>query len=341
MKIPKEDVPQADKLDIVLDVVEAVDNGRTTFQQMASVIGKVDRQGRYYRRAAEILGFIRNTANHSQLTQLGREYLDGTGVEQKELLARAILSSRTMLRVVPFLEGHPNGVTRTELENFLLAVTGTTQSMVHRRTSTIVAWLGAIGVIEARGKKGPNQKIFLTSLPNNVELLEYDADDEPMFPRSYALKEYEEVSKKIRQRTGKIERFVDEAKMERANHIHQHLVNLMAERIKAANSVPKQNRLIDLSAEIQKEIFLFEMKSTTVDNVRDQVRKAVSQLYEYRYLQDVTANLVIVLDECPKGEEGWIIDYLREDRNIMLVWDGNDKFDCPEPLKKRLPFIYD
>lgn len=335
MKIASDDVPQADTLSDVVATVEAVDQGAITFHDIASHIGKVDRQGRYYRRAAEILGFVQNEHNHSRLTQLGRIFLDGTAVEKQEMLARAMLSSRIMLRVIPFFEGHPGGVSRESLQAFISQVTDTTANMIQRRTVTILRWLETIGVIQERGNL-----YFLTAIPANIQLLEFDADDEPLFPRSYTLEDYENITTRIRNRVGKVARYVDEAKLERANNTHRHLVNLMADRIKAAQSIPKQNRLIDLSANINREVFLFEMKSTTEDNVRDQIRKGISQLYEYRYIQDVSANLVLVLDNHPAREEAWLVDYLLNDRNILVVWDGDDRFDCPESLRDRLPFIF-
>jgi len=42
-------------LDDVIRTVEAVQGGAQSFQDIAGYIGKVDRQGRYYRLAAEIL----------------------------------------------------------------------------------------------------------------------------------------------------------------------------------------------------------------------------------------------------------------------------------------------
>ena len=58
MRIPSSEIPQADLLQDVVRVVTAVHEGARTFQDIANYIGKVGRQGRYYRLAAEILGLI-------------------------------------------------------------------------------------------------------------------------------------------------------------------------------------------------------------------------------------------------------------------------------------------
>jgi len=72
--------------------------------------------------------------------------------------------------------------------------------------------------------------------------------------------------------------------------------------------------------------YLFEMKSTTDKNVHGQIRRAISQLYEYRYLQDLPeAKLVVVIENPPPQEKRWIIDYVVKDRNILIAWDGDRK----------------
>ena len=257
--------------------------------------------------------------------------------ERRKLLAELVVLTRIMQRVIPFFEGKwQTGVTREELNDFIADVTVTTQNMVQRRSLTILSWLEYIGVIKRVGSR-----YYLNQLPQNVLLLNYESDSEPLFPKTYELSEYQAVERKVRERSGKITHYVDEAIMERANSTHQHLVNLMAARVKAAHAIPKQNRLIDLSALIGGVVFLFEMKSTTDENVRAQVRKGLSQLYEYRYVQELPeSKLVLVLDKRPGTEDAWLVDYLSTDRGIQVVWDGDDKFECPQRAKDDLSFIF-
>ena len=58
MKISITQVPQADELSKVITTVEAVYNDYKTDQKIADYVGFTDRQGRYYRLAAEILGLL-------------------------------------------------------------------------------------------------------------------------------------------------------------------------------------------------------------------------------------------------------------------------------------------
>lgn len=75
MKISITQVPQADELSKVITTVEAVYNDYKTDQKIADYVGFTDRQGRYYRLAAEILGLLENDNNNASLTQLGEELI--------------------------------------------------------------------------------------------------------------------------------------------------------------------------------------------------------------------------------------------------------------------------
>lgn len=81
--------------------------------------------------------------------------------------------------------------------------------------------------------------------------------------------------------------------------------------------------------------FIFEIKSSDALIIVDQVRKAVSQLYEYRYRYYSSgqirknAVLVIVLQQSP-DDHLWLKDYLLFDRHIAVCWltEDNSRFDC-------------
>jgi hypothetical protein len=53
---------------------------------------------------------------------------------------------------------------------------------------------------------------------------------------------------------------------------------------------------------------------------------AVSQLYEYRYLQNKPpAKLVVVIENQPPVEKQWLLDYVVKDRKLLIAWDGDGK----------------
>ncbi len=82
------------------------------------------------------------------------------------------------------------------------------------------------------------------------------------------------------------------------------------------------------------------MKSNTASNIQAQVRRSLSQLYEYRYLQQIeNAKLVLVIEQPLPRTLKWIENYLRNDRNILLVWDGNNRLHCSDEVRPALPFV--
>ena len=119
MKISSDQIPQADMLKDIVKTIDGVSNGARTFSEIARVINKVDRQGRYYRKAAEILGFIENSNNVSNLTDAGKEFIRLSDNEKSNALIKAILSTQIFQRMIPFLETHPEGVSSSALIQFL------------------------------------------------------------------------------------------------------------------------------------------------------------------------------------------------------------------------------
>ena len=340
MKIPSADIPQADILDEVVNTILAVSKGARSYGDIARDIHKVERQGRYYRRAGEILGFLRNEHRHNRvtLTDTGQRFINNPR-EREQLLANAVLSSRVFQRIIPFLEAAGNdGASREDLERFIVDVTEPVgKTMISRRLSTITNWMKRISMLHEDGSRYTLSR----ELPQGVEILHYDAVDEPLFPTQYDLAEYTSVAKRARNAQGYINSQTDAAVLERANLSHQMLTDCVASRIRSAGAIPKQSRLIDLSATINDSHYLFEMKSTTNDNVRSQVRKAISQLYEYRYIQKAPeARLVVVIENPIPKDEQWLIDYVVNDRQLLIAWDGDrTNLHCPERLRGELSFL--
>jgi hypothetical protein len=91
--------------------VQAVAQGQRTDREIAVAIGNLDpRQGRYYRRASEVLGFTqREAGNNSELTNLGRQFAQSNDAEKRSLLIQAFLGYPLVARLLQFLESHTSG----------------------------------------------------------------------------------------------------------------------------------------------------------------------------------------------------------------------------------------
>ena len=325
MRIETRDIPQADTLQTALDVVDAVGGGMATFQEMARAIHMDPRQGRYYRLAAELLGFIaRAGRNEYRLTNEGRRLLAARGADRQRVVVEAIAKATLFQRVLPFLEAKAeNGCSRQEIERFIREVTAPPRgsTTIPRRTATVVRWLEEAGMIEVRG-----DRYYLRQLPSGIGVVTYRSDTEPLVPTRFQLEEYTTPAERIAVSRGSLTYLVHHAQRERALSAHQSLVDAVAERIRASNGIPRSNSYIDLAAEIGRQPYIFEMKSTTPRNAHSQIRLGISQLYEYRYVQGANeACLVLVLEHPVPANLQWIVDYVVQDRGVFLAWDGEGR----------------
>jgi Uri superfamily endonuclease len=48
---------------------------------------------------------------------------------------------------------------------------------------------------------------------------------------------------------------------------------------------------------------------------------------------------VLVIENPLPKHAHWLIDYLLEDRKILLVWDGSGRFNYPTQIADKLPFL--
>ena len=339
MRIQSNDLPQADRIESVVLATVAIANGANTDIAIANQVPGIegdDRQGRYYRRAAEILGFITNNRNNAQITQKGQEVANNPVLTNPTLLA-SVINLNLYQKLLPYIELNPQGLTRQQIIDYLqsIAVANIGPSMIPRRISTIIAWIRSLGIIEQVGDRYRIANAILNSIP----IIDFHDISQPVLPATGTLQEYQTVQQRISNANEIITVYKSAARLERANNAHKALVNLVAERIRNAGGIPKANQFIDLATTIERD-YIFEMKSTTVGNVNAQIRKGISQLYEYRYLENKPdASLILVVENPLTHDESWMLDYMETDRNIHLVWDGNDNLYGSQNTRDQLGFL--
>ncbi len=77
------------------------------------------------------------------------------------------------------------------------------------------------------------------------------------------------------------------AKIEKANTLHRQTLGAVRAFLEARRIQVSESKLIDAYAVVGNSPAIFEIKSISESNERDQIRHAVSQLYEYRFLHSV------------------------------------------------------
>jgi hypothetical protein len=162
-----------------------------------------------------------------------------------------------------------------------------------------------------------------------------------LVPVAPNLEEYLEVRKRTSSAAGHVQVLREAAALERANHKHDELTNLVARRLRTAGKIPRRNVYVDLAFASGDESYLFEMKSITAKNTRSQIRDGVSQLQEYRYIQCApSAQLVLVLSDPLPTKEEWLIEYLESCQHIKLLWDGDGELHATSQTRKDLAILF-
>lgn len=174
-------IPQADRLEKVIETIEAVNDGAKTDEQIGEAISYTDRQGRYYRHAAQILGFIDNENNSASPTPEGQALAMAEPDEKIRLIRSAIVKNRFFASVVNFFQTQNNGVSSEELRNHVTEISDNTAlSTIPRRVNTILSWLQFTDIIleDEDGR-------YYYNKASNVELDEA-VDDPPVYPPDFS-----------------------------------------------------------------------------------------------------------------------------------------------------------
>jgi hypothetical protein len=86
------------------------------------------------------------------------------------------------------------------------------------------------------------------------------------------------------------------------------------------------------------------MKSSGPGATRAQIRRALSQLFEYRYLyrESLRAkqHLCVVIERKPRGTQEWLIPYLAS-VGVGLIWknDDSDLLNCLSDTRDRIAHL--
>jgi hypothetical protein len=333
MRITTADFPQADRLSAVGQVAEAVAQRRTSDIEIERFIGldSAGRQGRYYRRAAEILRLVATSKNTSQLTSEGEAYVGlGTEKEKNDFLSSQLSKNPLFSELVKFIgERQP---TEYELAAHVVALYPKEKSTARRRVNSVLSYLRESRLARlANGRYLPGA--FVSAGPVTREDVGKGLHGRPV---------REEPNTGVpltKTATYTIE--IDPAKTERANQVHKSLVFGTGKMLRSRGLPAEENALIDLFSDGPQGLAIFEMKSLTATNFVSQMRRALAQLYEYRYVyQAADAHLCIVASRAPAKSEAFYVEYLEKDRDVAVMWTLDfATFLCSEESSRLLgPF---
>jgi hypothetical protein len=338
-------VPQADRTELLFRIVDAVNAGAKTDIEIAAALGgaHVDRQGRYYRKAAESLDLLNPVhQNISTLTMRGKEIADSDqhAVRMKLMIDGAMASPVLRALVQDLHSERKDNVTSNEIRNWLLANTDLSPSTAGRRASSVRNYLTDLGLLTIESARStplghtPTSLVVDTVLDDELSLKELASRSwsvlDPLPPPASSETQNDHMIVSLRSK----------AQMEQTNAKHEELVRRVAERARQAGFRCLRNSFVDLYVNNGDAGVLFEMKTNTTSNTISQVRKGVSQLYEYEYQQKLKDTpLSLVLQEEPKGASAWVTRYLVESRSILPVWTEGESFTGHERSREALDWL--
>lgn len=140
-------VPQADDLNRIIELLDMINNGQQTAQEVAESFDFNQRQSHYYREAAEYLGLVEDSRGRYQLTPHGQQIVVADVQKKREFLARSIVNSWIFAELIDRARRRPEKIFRVEdIDQIIASATkGSTQrynnSTIPRRRRTIVAWI--------------------------------------------------------------------------------------------------------------------------------------------------------------------------------------------------------
>lgn len=116
---------------------------------------------------------------------------------------------------------------------------------------------------------------------------------------------------------------IDLVSRERANRSHFELEKLLAGFATSQRLTPKWNQNVDMYFDVPDGTVLAEIKSCTDSNFHSQLRKGISQLFEYRFLYKTLfgseTTLLLLVETIPPKAKRWLIGYA-ESLGIVLAW---------------------
>lgn len=151
-----DEIPQANDLIKVGHTVIAVSKGCNTFQLIAAELKMVDRQARYYRKAAEILGLIKTGGiNNSLLTDAGKNFIR-SAFQTNDILKsiKPYFLAIPLIREVYDQVSTQRSVSDKNILEVLIQLTGSTSknTTIVRRLSTFVSWLKQVDMLKPSEK---------------------------------------------------------------------------------------------------------------------------------------------------------------------------------------------
>lgn len=148
-----EDIPQANSLPKVRELVAAVNAGIATPAGLRDALKLDDRHVAYYRRAAVILGVVAESDDGLAVTPTGKNILaaPAESTQERKEFREAVRRSKPLAPFRSFFEGAD--VDLDDVAHRIGIMTGLSKATADRRAQTLLAWRKFLGESEAESSE--------------------------------------------------------------------------------------------------------------------------------------------------------------------------------------------
>lgn len=188
-----------------------------------------------------------------------------------------------------------------------------------------IKWQETKGTNDAFAWKVKFAKLYeQIDIAQNITVKRIIDEEESISQNVFVIKELKQLKKlphinKDNNISEQIEFSVEKEKYVSASNLHRKCQTKIENLIRDFGYNPIETKHIDVFAEIGNDLVIVEVKSINSNNERKQIRSAVSQLYEYKYIYClIEAELFILSSKIPENK--WLIKYLQDDRKINLIY---------------------
>lgn len=167
-------------------------------------------------------------------------------------------------------------------------------------------------------QKMPNEFVACEERPKSLTCTQND-DFQELDDENLAFNEYMHIKQTFQHSL--------EEPLDLCTKHHQEILQVLARQVRLRGLSPTYNRFVDLRVERQYDEIFFEVKTTDEGNFGDQVRRAVSQLLEYRFrYKGQTGGKPIRLAAVLEANASYQLyqftrDFLADLDIMMVLWD--------------------
>lgn len=148
MEFTPNQIPQADILSKVVQIVEAVHDSIDATTELAEIVGISAKQVEHYKNAAELLGYISSDYKEPGLTSSGRELINANPEDRQVLLRISVRQNQLFAWILKQFQEQVKGMTENEIRDALMSNSEKeARNTIPRRIKTILSWLTTLDLI--------------------------------------------------------------------------------------------------------------------------------------------------------------------------------------------------